>query len=80
MRREMERILKEEFRILAIRTRNRLGITQKEMGRRLFMSESSYSDIETGKSACGALSEALLLEMQCDPKEFLKKLMEKLKK
>ena len=71
MRQKLESILGEELRYLAIETRERLGLTQKEMGKRLHMSESSYSDIETGKYACGALTEALLLDMQDDPKTFL---------
>ena len=73
MRYEFEVILGRELRFLAIETRNRLNLTQKEMGKRLHMSESSYSDIETGRYACGALSEALLLIMQDDPKDFLQK-------
>ncbi|MBE6619761.1 MAG: helix-turn-helix domain-containing protein [Ruminococcaceae bacterium] len=71
MRHELEKILGEELRILAIQTRDRLHLTQKEMGIRLHMSESSYSDIETGHSSCGALTEALLLEMQDNPGAFL---------
>ena len=39
------------------------------------MSESSYSDIETGRTACGALTEALLLSMQEEPKIVLDHLM-----
>ncbi len=75
MRQELERILGEELRYLAIRTRERLGLTQHEMAERLEMRESSYSDIETGRTACGALTEALLLNMQDDPKEFLSLVM-----
>ena len=71
IRDNLEVILGEEFRFLAIKTRERLQLTQREMGDRLQMSESSYSDIETGKYACGALTEALLLDMQDDPKAFL---------
>lgn len=67
----MEKLLGTELRFLAIRTRDRLKLTQKEMGVRLMMSESSYSDIETGRTTCGALTEALLLKMQDDPGEFL---------
>lgn len=77
MREEYERILGEELRYLAIETRDRLGLTQKEMGMRLQMCESSYSDIETGRSACGALTEILLLSMQDDPKDFLDRVMAK---
>lgn len=35
------------------------------------MSESSYSDIETGRSHCGMPTAILLLEMQEEPKRFL---------
>ena len=71
MRTEFEKILGEELRVLAIRTRERLGITQREMGIRLQMSENSYCAIEAGRTTCGALTEAILLSMQDDPKEFL---------
>ncbi len=77
MREEYERILGEELRYLAIETRERLGLTQKEMGKRLQMCESSYSDIETGRSACGALTKTLLLNIQDEPKEFLDRVMAK---
>ena len=77
MRHDLENILGKELRFLAIKTRNHLGITQKEMGMRLHMSESSYSDIETGRSSCGALTEILLLDMQDDPRIFLQKLTRK---
>lgn len=33
MRQELERILGEEFRYLALETRERLGMIQKEMGK-----------------------------------------------
>lgn len=77
MRHELEEILGEELRFLAIMTRDRLDLTQKEMGRRLHMSESSYSDIETGRYDCGALTEALLLNLQDDPRDFLQKVAKK---
>ena len=75
MRQEFEKILGEELRYVAIKTRENLHLTQKEMGARLQMSESSYSDIETGRTACGALTEALLLSMQEEPKIVLDHLM-----
>ena len=40
MRQEKQEILKEELRVLAIVTRDRLGLTQREMGTQLAMSES----------------------------------------
>lgn len=63
--------LKDKLRFLAIATRERLGLTQKEMGLLLQMSESSYSDIETGRKMCSALTTVLLLELQDDPKKVL---------
>lgn len=72
MRNEKEKVLKEELRSLAIRTRDRLKITQREMSEKLEMSESSYSDIETGESMCGTLTTVLLLGMQSDPKDFIR--------
>ena len=71
MRHEKEKLLKEELRILAITTRDRLGLTQKEMGRRLAMSESCYSDIETGRAMCSTLTAVILLDMQDDPRQFI---------
>ena len=71
MRHEKEKLLKEELRILAITTRDRLGLTQKGMDRRLAMSESCYSDIETGRAMCSTLTAVILLDMQDDPKRFL---------
>ena len=52
-------------------TRNHLSLTQREMSLLLVMSESSYSDIETGRTICGMLTTILLLKMQEDPAEFL---------
>lgn len=71
MRHEKEAILKEELRALAITTRDRLQLKQSEMARKLEMSESSYSDIETGKTMCGTLTTVLLLDMQDTPSVFL---------
>ena len=78
MRNEMEKLLKEELRTLAIRTRERLHLTQKEMAIRLEMSESSYSDIETGLSMCGTLTTVLLLSELDDPYAYLQALKQKL--
>lgn len=47
------------------------------MGIRLQMSESSYCAIEAGRTTCGALTEALLLGMQDDPKQFLDHVIER---
>ena len=71
IRNDLTQILGEELRFLAIKTRERLNLTQKEMSEMLHMSESSYSDIETGKSNCGTLTTVLLLSIQEDPTHFL---------
>ena len=76
----MEEILKEELRVLALRTRDRLKLTQNKMSERLVMSETSYSDIETGTYMCGTLTTILLLQEQDDPKEFLRRLKVKFEK
>ena len=76
MRIEKEMLLKDQLRLLAIRTRYRLDLTQREMAERLEMSESSYSDIETGVYMCGTLTAMLLLLMQEDPRGFLQALDE----
>ena len=80
MRNEKEKVLKEELRVLAIRTRDNLKITQREMGRKLEMSESSYSDIETGESMCGTLTAILLLGLQPNPCEFINSTLSKFQK
>lgn len=63
--------MKDELRVLAIKTRDRLQLTQKEMANKFEMSESSYSDIETGVFMCGTLTTMLLLSEQDDPKSVL---------
>ena len=77
VRDDLETILGEEFRFLAIKTRERLKLTQKEMGDRLQMSDSSYSDIERGINSPSALTAVLLLNMQDDPNFFLNTIDEK---
>ena len=80
IRNNLSQILGEELRFLAIKTRERLNLTQKEMSERLQMSESSYSDIETGKSNCGALTTVLLLTIQENPNGFLADVIEEFQK
>lgn len=80
MRDEMEELLKEELRTLAIRTRDRLDYKQKQMAEALEMSDSSYSDIETGEHMCGTLTAVLLLMLQPDPNEYLRSLERKFQK
>ena len=71
MREEMEKVLKREFRELALKTRDRLSLTQKAMSELLSMSENSYCDIENGTYMCGTLTAILLLSMQEDPNSIL---------
>ncbi len=79
IRDDLETILGVEFRVLAIKTRERLQLTQKEMGDMLQMSDSSYSDIERGVHNCSALTCVLLLNMQDDPNYFLNTVNKKFK-
>ena len=80
MRHQLEEILKEELRKLAITTRDELQLTQREMAERLEMSESSYSDIETGRAMCGTLTTTLLLGELENPTAAVKQINEKLNK
>ncbi len=74
MRHEIEAILGEQYRYLSIETRERLNISQEKMGALLYMSESSYSDIETGVTNCvGTLTATRLLRLQEDPTIFLER-------
>lgn len=77
MRKRVSKIFGDALRYLAIETRERLGITQNEMGERLCMSESSYSDIERGKSHCGMATALLLLDMQADSDLFIRECVRK---
>ncbi len=77
MRNEFDTVLKEELRVLAIQTRERLDLTQKEMSEELLMNETSYSDIETGKYKCGTLTAILLLLKQPDPTQALQRFEQK---
>ena len=78
MREEMEKILKEELRVLALRTRARLGLKQSEMAEKLVMCDTSYSDIETGVYKCGTLTAILLLLEQPDSNDVLQTIKQKL--
>ena len=80
MRTEMEAIMKEAFRELALRMRYDRGLTQQKMAEDLAMSTRSYEDIECGNNACGALTVCLLL-MQCeDANKFLEDLQKQFEK
>ncbi len=74
MRHKVENTLGKLYRLLAIQTRERLELSQEEMGELLYMSSSSYSDIETGVTSCvGTLTATRLLSLQEDPVGFLRK-------
>ncbi len=79
---EIERnVLGELYRYLAIETRDRLELSQEEMAELLYMSTSSYSDIETGATNCvGTLTATRLLSLQEDPSVFLRKTEEAISK
>lgn len=79
MRNEMETVIKEKFRILALKTRYERGFTQNEMSRLLVMSERSYEDLESGRSGCSALTTILLLMEVDNPIDFLNDLRKQLK-
>ena len=59
MRNELENILKNATRELALQERK--DFTQEKMAEELYMSPRSYSDIECGVNSCGALTTVLLL-------------------
>lgn len=81
IRPEFEKILGEELRYLAMETRDRLHLTQREMGEALQMCETSYSELERGETICAsALTAILLLRMQEDPNVFLNRVAERLEK
>ena len=77
MRHEKEVLLKNELRVLAIKTRERQNLTQKQMAQLLDMTENSYSDIEAGEYMCGTLTAILLLAEQEDPAAYLRELKAK---
>jgi len=79
MRHQMENILKNELRTLAIRERDELNLTQRKMAEALVMSETSYSDIECGDNMCGTLTAILLIMRLDDPNEFIQHLKGKFK-
>ena len=71
MRQEKDKIIKTVFRTLALKIRERLDLTQKEMADRLDMCERSYFNMEAGKTKCGTLTVLLLLMELEDPRLFL---------
>jgi len=73
MRHTLEKILKEELRVLALQIREQQNLTQSQMAEKLFMCEHSYSDIEIGQNMCGTLTAFLLLSTLEDPNAFITK-------
>ena len=74
MRSEVEAIVREEFRTLALKLRDDLDLTQDKMSEELFMSERSYSDIENGHSTCGTVTAMLLLAKTDDPLRYIRRM------
>lgn len=75
MRKTYHTILKEQFHIRLIRARVRLELTQAEMAEKLHMDDRSYSDLDTGKNCCSAVTLALFLVFICEDVEgFLEEL------
>ena len=66
MRRTYHTILKERFHRRLWHERMRLEWTQLEMAEQLHMDERSYSDLDTGKSCCSAVTLALFLVYVCE--------------
>ncbi len=72
MRKECQKVLKKQFHIHLIRSRDRLGITQSQMACRLHMACRSYIELDHGTSCCGGLTFMLYLIYICaDPIGFL---------
>ncbi len=75
MRKEYTNILRTQFHVQLIRTRDTLGISQEEMAHRLMMACRTYVDLDHGKSCCSALTFVLFLLFICpDPAAFLEEL------
>lgn len=66
MRRTYHTILKERFHRRLWYERIRLDWTQAEMAEQLHMDERSYSDLDTGKSCCSAVTLVLFLVYVCE--------------
>lgn len=66
LRDKMENYLKHRLRVLALKTRSDMGLTQRVMSERYIVAENSYSALETGEYMCGTLTTILLLADQKD--------------
>jgi len=72
MRKQYQKALKICFHSSLVRTRTALSFTQSQMAERLAMDDRSYSDLDRGRSSCGAITLALFLIYCCgDPLGFL---------
>ena len=80
MRNELEKIIKDTFRVLAIKSRAAHELTQEQMAEALAMVPRSYTDIESGVHMCGTLTAILLLIDHPDPASVLGELKEKFEK
>ncbi len=75
MRKYCSNILREQFHISLIRSRDLLGMTQEEMAGKLMMACRTYIELDHGKSGCSALTLSLYLIYICaDPLSFLEEL------
>ena len=68
MRKRNQRVFKEFFNNRLILARDNLAVTQEEMAHRLSMSPRTFSDLERGRSGCGALTLALFMIYICTHK------------
>jgi len=75
-RRHMQEIMKRNLHTLLLQTRDHMGLKQYEMAEHYVMSNTSYSDLERGKSSCSTLTLLLLLHDQEDPTAVLNKLID----
>ncbi len=74
-------VLKAEFRNHVMIRREELNLSQAKMSELLEISERAYSDIESGKSCCSALTLALYLIFCCDDVQgFLDELKARIEK
>lgn len=80
MRNELETIIKDTFRVLALKARASHNLTQEQMAEALAMVPRSYTDIESGVHMCGTLTAILLLIDHPDPVSVLAELKEKFEK
>lgn len=77
MRNELEAIIKDTFRMLALKSRAAHDLTQEQMAEALSMVPRSYTDIESGVHMCGTLTAILLLIDHPDPQSVLTELKER---